>query len=116
MAASSAAFNERADYMAGLPPRRWRRSTSRTAMRIRAPIEREPHGVVLVIAPWNYPYMTAINTVAPALIAGNTVILKHATPDAAGGRAHGRGLHEAGLPEDVFQNLFLDHDTRAPRR
>ena len=31
---------------------------------------------VLVIAPWNYPYMTAINTVAPALIAGNTVMLK----------------------------------------
>jgi acyl-CoA reductase-like NAD-dependent aldehyde dehydrogenase len=42
-------------------------------------IKREPHGVVLVIAPWNYPYMTAINTVAPALIAGNAVILKHAT-------------------------------------
>ncbi|MHA1564684.1 MAG: aldehyde dehydrogenase family protein, partial [Alphaproteobacteria bacterium] len=34
-------------------------------------IEREPHGVVFVVAPWNYPYLTAINTVAPALIAGN---------------------------------------------
>ena len=42
-------------------------------------IKRLPHGVVLVVAPWNYPYMTAINTVAPALIAGNTVVLKHAT-------------------------------------
>ena len=42
-------------------------------------IAREPHGVCLVIAPWNYPYMTAINCVAPALIAGNAVMLKPAT-------------------------------------
>ena len=34
-------------------------------------IKRDPHGVVFVIAPWNYPYLTAINTIAPALIAGN---------------------------------------------
>ena len=37
-------------------------------------IKREPIGVVLVIAPWNYPYLTAINTIAPALIAGNAVL------------------------------------------
>ncbi len=42
-------------------------------------IMREPHGVVFVVAPWNYPYMTANNTIAPALIAGNAVILKHAS-------------------------------------
>ena len=41
-------------------------------------IKREPLGIVLVIAPWNYPYLTAINTIVPALIAGNAVILKHA--------------------------------------
>ena len=33
---------------------------------------------MLVIAPWNYPYLTAVNTVVPALIAGNAVLLKHA--------------------------------------
>ena len=42
-------------------------------------IKREPLGVVLVIAPWNYPYLTAINTIVPALVAGNAVILKHAS-------------------------------------
>ena len=42
-------------------------------------IRREPHGAVLVVAPWNYPYMTAVNTVVPALIAGNAVFLKHAS-------------------------------------
>jgi acyl-CoA reductase-like NAD-dependent aldehyde dehydrogenase len=72
-----------------------------------------PHGVVFVIAPWNYPYMTAINTVAPALIAGNTVVLKHATQTLLVGERMARAFHAAGVPEDVFQNVFLDHDTTA---
>src|SRR5690606_17937447 len=41
-------------------------------------IKREPLGVVFVIAPWNYPFLTTINSVVPALISGNAVILKHA--------------------------------------
>ncbi len=76
-------------------------------------IAREPHGVVLVIAPWNYPYLTAINTVAPALIAGNAVVLKHATQTLLAGERMARAFHEAGVPEDVFINVFLDHDTTA---
>ncbi len=74
-------------------------------------IVREPHGVVFVVAPWNYPYMTAINTVAPALIAGNTVILKHATQTLQVGERMAEAFHAAGIPADVFQNVFLDHDT-----
>jgi acyl-CoA reductase-like NAD-dependent aldehyde dehydrogenase len=74
-------------------------------------IMREPHGVVFVVAPWNYPYMTAINTVAPALIAGNTVILKHATQTLQVGERMAEAFHAAGIPADVFQNVFLDHDT-----
>lgn len=76
-------------------------------------IKRVPQGVVLVVAPWNYPYMTAINTVAPALIAGNTVILKHATQTLLVGERMVRAFVSAGVPEDVFQNVFLDHDTTA---
>jgi acyl-CoA reductase-like NAD-dependent aldehyde dehydrogenase len=74
-------------------------------------IRRLPHGVVLVVAPWNYPYMTAINTVAPALIAGNTVLLKHATQTLLVGERMAAAFHAAGVPEDVFQNVFLGHDT-----
>ncbi|WP_333683149.1 aldehyde dehydrogenase family protein [Pontibaca methylaminivorans] len=74
-------------------------------------IRRVPHGVVFVVAPWNYPYMTAINTIAPALIAGNTVILKHATQTLLVGERLAQAFRSAGIPEDVFQNLFLDHDT-----
>jgi acyl-CoA reductase-like NAD-dependent aldehyde dehydrogenase len=63
------------------------------------------------VAPWNYPYLTAINTIAPALIAGNTVVLKHATQTLLVGERMVNAFHQAGVPEDVFQNLFLDHET-----
>ncbi len=72
-------------------------------------IEREPVGVVLVIAPWNYPFMTAINTVVPALIAGNAVMLKHATQTLLVGERIAEAFHAAGIPRAVFQNVFLDH-------
>ncbi|WP_156498774.1 aldehyde dehydrogenase family protein, partial [Oleiphilus sp. HI0079] len=72
-------------------------------------IEREPHGLVFVIAPWNYPYLTSINTIIPALIAGNAVIIKHATQTLLVGERLASIFAEAGLPADLFQNLFLDH-------
>ena len=42
-------------------------------------IRREPLGVVLAIPAWNYPYLIAVNSVLPALIAGNAVVLKHSS-------------------------------------
>ncbi len=74
-------------------------------------IIREPHGVVLVIAPWNYPYLTAINTVSPALIAGNAVMLKHASQTLLAGERMVEAFTKAGVPADLFQNIFLDHGT-----
>ena len=74
-------------------------------------IMREPHGVVFVVAPWNYPYMTANNTIAPALIAGNSVILKHASQTILVGEHLADAYRAAGVPEDVFQNVVLSHDT-----
>ncbi|MCF6273298.1 MAG: aldehyde dehydrogenase family protein [Rhodobacteraceae bacterium] len=74
-------------------------------------IMREPHGVVLVIAPWNYPYLTAINTVSPALIAGNAVLLKHASQTLLAGERMVEAFTRAGISADLFQNIFLDHAT-----
>jgi acyl-CoA reductase-like NAD-dependent aldehyde dehydrogenase len=73
-------------------------------------IKREPLGLVFVIAPWNYPYMTAVNTVAPALIAGNAVILKHAAQTILVGERFQAAMDKAGMPQGVFQNLVLTHD------
>ncbi len=74
-------------------------------------LRRVPWGVVLVVAPWNYPYLTAINTVIPALIAGNAVVVKPATQTLLTGERLVDALHAGGVPEDVVSCAFLDHDT-----
>lgn len=74
-------------------------------------LKREAVGVVFIIAPWNYPYLTTINTLAPALIAGNTVVLKHASQTLLVGERLAQAFHAAGIPSDVFQNVVLDHAT-----
>ena len=101
--------NERSNYMAEIAQRALAPIEIEDSAQFERRIEHVPHGVVFVVAPWNYPYMTAINTVVPALIAGNTVVLKHATQTLLVGERMVRAFTEAGLPEDVFINLFLDH-------
>ncbi|MBC2885641.1 aldehyde dehydrogenase family protein [Ochrobactrum sp. CM-21-5] len=72
-------------------------------------VKHVPLGVVMVIAPWNYPYLTAVNTIIPALMAGNSVILKHATQTLLAGERFAQAFEKAGLPKGVFQNVVLDH-------
>lgn len=72
-------------------------------------IEREPLGIVLVVAPWNYPLLTAVNTIVPALMAGNAVLLKHASQTLLAGERFQAAFDAAGLPEGLFRNLVLDH-------
>ncbi len=103
-------FNERASHMASIAAESLADIQVGEDATFKRYIKRIPHGVVFVVAPWNYPYMTAINTVAPALIAGNTVMLKHATQTLVVGERMAQAFHSAGVPEDVFQNVFLSHD------
>jgi acyl-CoA reductase-like NAD-dependent aldehyde dehydrogenase len=104
-------FNERASHMAGIAKDALADIEVGDDATFLRYIKRLPHGVVLVVAPWNYPYMTAINTIAPALITGNAVLLKHATQTLLVGERMAQAFHAAGVPEDVFQNVFLGHDT-----
>lgn len=104
-------FEERASYMASIAEQTLAPIIIEDSDAFLRKIEHEAHGVVFVVAPWNYPYMTAINTVAPALIAGNSVILKHATQTLLVGERMAEAFLEAGIPEGVFQNIFLDHET-----
>ena len=104
-------FNERSNYVASIAADALAPLVIEESGNFERRIEREAHGVVFVIAPWNYPYMTAINTVAPALMAGNTVVIKHAAQTLLVGERMVRAFVEAGVPEDVFINVFLDHGT-----
>jgi acyl-CoA reductase-like NAD-dependent aldehyde dehydrogenase len=74
-------------------------------------IRKEPRGVMLTIAPWNYPYLTAVNSIIPGLMAGNAVILKHAAQTVLVGERFAEAFRRAGLPEGVFQTLVLDHES-----
>ena len=104
-------FDERASHMAAIAAEALAPIEVGEDETFKRYIKRVPLGLVLVVAPWNYPYMTAINTVAPALIAGNTVMLKHATQTLLVGERMARAFHSVGVPEEVFQNVFLSHDT-----
>jgi acyl-CoA reductase-like NAD-dependent aldehyde dehydrogenase len=72
-------------------------------------IKREPVGVVFTIAPWNYPYLTAVNSIIPALMAGNTVVLKHAASTLLVAERFQKAFAKARLPKGVFQHLVLAH-------
>jgi acyl-CoA reductase-like NAD-dependent aldehyde dehydrogenase len=72
-------------------------------------IQRDPLGVVLVVAPWNYPYLTAINSIVPALLSGNAVILKHSAQTPLCGERFAESLVAAGLPDGVFSSVILSH-------
>jgi len=72
-------------------------------------IRRDPLGVVFVIAPWNYPYLTSINSIVPAIMAGNTVILKHSAQTPLCAEVYAQVFADAGLPTGVFQYLHLNH-------
>jgi acyl-CoA reductase-like NAD-dependent aldehyde dehydrogenase len=72
-------------------------------------IRREPLGVVFTVAAWNYPYLIAVNSVLPALLAGNTVILKHSAQTPLCAERFAECFAAAGLPPGVFQVLHLEH-------
>jgi len=73
-------------------------------------IRREALGLVLVVAPWNYPWLTSVNAVVPALLAGNSVILKMAQQTPLVAERYAEAFKSAGLPDGVFQFLHLDHE------
>jgi acyl-CoA reductase-like NAD-dependent aldehyde dehydrogenase len=76
-------------------------------------IRRESLGVVLVVAPWNYPWLTSVNAVVPALLAGNAVLLKMAQQTPLVAERYAEAFAAAGLPAGVFQYLHMDHDQTA---
>jgi acyl-CoA reductase-like NAD-dependent aldehyde dehydrogenase len=102
-------FEERARYMLEIAPEALANIRLGHKTGFERQIKRVPLGLIVVVAPWNYPYLTAVNAVLPALIAGNAVVLKasHQTPLCAE-RFHD-AFKSAGVPAGVFQYLHLSH-------
>lgn len=106
-------FEERARYMLRVAPEALAAVQPAGKAGFQRQIKRVPLGVVVVVAPWNYPYLTAVNAVLPALIAGNAVVLKHSHQTPLCAERFHQAFAAAGLPEGVFQYLHLSHDHTA---
>ncbi len=103
-------FEERARYMLGIAERALEPIDPGPKPGFVRRIKRAPLGVVAVVAPWNYPYLTAVNAVIPALAAGNAVVLKHSHQTPLCAERFAEAFAAASLPVGVFQFLHLSHE------
>ena len=103
-------FEERARHMIAIAPRALADVEPTPTDGFVRFIRREPLGTVLTIAPWNYPYLTAVNSIIPALLAGNAVVLKHASSTLLVAERFQAAFDKARLPKGLFQHLVLTHD------
>ena len=106
-------FHERVKYMSGIAEETLADLAVEKKAGFQRFIRREPLGVVLVLAPWNYPWLTSVNAVVPALLAGNTVVLKMAQQTPLVAERYRQAFAAAGLPDGVFQFLHIDHESAA---
>ncbi|MEE8410846.1 MAG: aldehyde dehydrogenase family protein [Myxococcota bacterium] len=104
-----AGFEERARHMVAIAPEALAEVQIAEKEGFWRFIRREPLGVVFVVAPWNYPLLTAVNAVVPALMAGNTVLLKHSSQTPLVAERFSEAGRVAGLPDGVLQHLHLGH-------
>jgi len=74
-------------------------------------IKREPLGVVLNIAAWNYPLLIAVNVIVPAILAGNAVAIKHSSLTPLCAIAFEEAFRHAGAPDGLVIHLIMDHAT-----
>ncbi|MCB1480833.1 MAG: aldehyde dehydrogenase family protein [Rhodobiaceae bacterium] len=102
-------FSDRVNYMTGIAEEALAPLMVEDSGSFRRYVKRDPLGIVFVIAPWNYPYITAVNTIVPALMAGSAVILKHAAQTLLVGERFQMAFDKVGLPAGLFQNIVLSH-------
>jgi acyl-CoA reductase-like NAD-dependent aldehyde dehydrogenase len=103
-------FTERSTHMIAIAPQALARVEVSPKEGFERYVQRDPLGLVFVVAPWNYPFLTAVNSIVPALMAGNAVLLKHATQTLLVGERFQTAFDRAGLPAGLFRNLVMSHD------
>lgn len=102
-------FVERAEYMIELAATKLADLPAPKQTGFTRFIKREPLGTILVLAPWNYPYLTSVNAIIPAIMAGNTVVLKHATQTPLCAERYAQAFAAADAPSGVFQFVHTTH-------
>lgn len=103
-------FEERARYMIGIAQEALRPIDAGPKEGFNRWISREPLGVVFSVAAWNYPYLIAVNSVVPAIMAGNAVILKHSGQTPLCAERFATAFQKAGAPDGLFTALHMSHE------
>ncbi len=103
-------FQERANYMIDIAEQALADIPAPPKEGFQRFIRREALGTILVLAPWNYPFLTCVNVIIPALLAGNTVILKHAVETPLCAERYTEAFEAASIPKGVFQHLHITHE------
>ena len=106
-------FQDRANYMIGIAEDALQPQAIEDNMSTKRWLERIPLGTVAILSPWNYPLLTSVNAIVPALMAGNTVILKHSFQTPLVAEQYAKAAKQVGLPQGVFQILHLNHQDTA---
>ena len=104
-------FEERARYMIEKSEQALEKVISKQNDEFDNFIRKDPLGTIFIIAPWNYPYNTSVNSIVPSLLSGNTVILKHSSQTPLCAEQLFQAAKSAGIPEGVFQFLHLNHQS-----
>jgi len=106
-------FKQRADYMMDIAQDGLKSHYPQEIEGFDRYIEKLPLGNVCILSPWNYPFLTSINVLIPALLAGNSVILKHSAQTPLVALRYKNAFEEAGLPKGLFSMLYLNHENTA---
>ena len=104
-------FEERARYMIDKSEQALEKVISKKNEEFDNFISKDPLGTIFIIAPWNYPYNTSVNSIVPSLLSGNTVILKHSSQTPLCAEQLLKAAKSSGLPDGVFQFLHLNHES-----
>lgn len=99
----------RARYMAGVAEQSLADFVPEAREGFERRVVKEPLGVVLDLPAWNYPLLTAVNVVMPAVLAGNAVVVRHSPRTPLSGDHFSRAFDKAGAPRHLVQRLYLDH-------
>jgi len=103
-------FNERAQYLLNISEETLKNKETSKKEGFERYIQKLPLGTIALLSPWNYPYLTSVNILIPALLAGNCVLLKHSTQTPLVALRYKKAFEEVGLPAGVFDIVYLNHD------
>jgi len=106
-------FKQRADAMLDIAEDSLKKYIPDTIEGFERSIQKEPLGIICILSPWNYPFLTSVNILIPALLAGNAVIMKHSLQTPLVAKRYKDAFDKVNLPSGLFSILNIQHKDTA---